>query len=125
MRIANVPPFLEADEKTFAASNISFLPIVLLALVFNVTNVVGFTYADRDSKRKWATGMAASSMFGSIGGVGGSIVSGLGTSHFTSILVVGKMTLTESRTLYRIRSSRRYIQSSRIGLPERLIKKES
>lgn len=61
-------------------SNISFLPIVLLALVFNVTNVVGFTYADRDSKRKWASGMAASSMFGSIGGVGGSIVSGLGES---------------------------------------------
>lgn len=61
-----------------SASNISFLPIVLLALVFNITNVVGFTYADRDSKRKWATGMAASSMFGSIGGVGGSIVSGLG-----------------------------------------------
>ena len=53
---------------------------MLLALVFNLTNVVGFTYADRDSKRKWASGMAASSMFGSIGGVGGSIVSGLGKS---------------------------------------------
>lgn len=63
-------------------SNISFLPIVLLALLFNITNVVGFTYADRDSKRKWASGMAASSMFGSIGGVGGSIVSGLGKLTF-------------------------------------------
>lgn len=61
------------------------MPIVLLALVFNVTNVVGFTYADRDSKRKWASGMAASSMFGSIGGVGGSIVSELGElSHYLS-----------------------------------------
>lgn len=69
-----------------AESNISFLPIVLLALVFNITNVVGFTYADRDSKRKWATGMAASSMFGSIGGVGGSIVSGLGEFYSAAIV---------------------------------------
>ncbi|KAK9895870.1 DUF846-domain-containing protein [Cystobasidium minutum MCA 4210] len=66
--------------------NISFLPIVLLALVFNITNVVGFTYADRDSKRKWATGMAASSMFGSIGGVGGSIVSGLVRGGISKVL---------------------------------------
>lgn len=38
---------------------------------------VGFTYADRDAKRKWATGMAASSMLSQFGGVGGSIVGGL------------------------------------------------
>ena len=60
-----------------SSSNISFLPIVLLALVFNVTNTVGFTYADRDAKRKWASGMAASSMLSQFGGVGGSIVGGL------------------------------------------------
>lgn len=67
-------------------SNISFLPIVLLALVFNITNVIGFTYADRDSKRKWASGIAANSMFGSIGGIGGSIVSGLGKSDQSTLL---------------------------------------
>lgn len=79
---------------------------MLLALVFNITNVVGFTYADRDSKRKWATGMAASSMFGSIGGVGGSIVSGLGEFPFTSIsCIIGttlkhnQMTLVVERTV--------------------------
>ena len=73
----------------FMFSNISFLPIVMLALIFNVTNTVslssrllragrliptilqvGFTYADRDAKRKWATGMAASSMLSQFGGVG-------------------------------------------------------
>jgi hypothetical protein len=27
--------------------NISFLPIVMLALVFNVTNTVGYTYGER------------------------------------------------------------------------------
>ncbi|GAA6040341.1 hypothetical protein JCM8097_007565 [Rhodosporidiobolus ruineniae] len=75
--------------------NISFLPIVLLALVFNVTNTVGYTYdaytnalsfsgpsneQDRDAKRRWATGMAASGMLGQLGGVGGSLVSGLASN---------------------------------------------
>ncbi|KAL7008340.1 Golgi apparatus membrane protein tvp23 [Cystobasidiomycetes sp. EMM_F5] len=32
---------------------------------------------DRDAKRKWASGMAASSVLGQFGGVGGTIVSGL------------------------------------------------
>ncbi|GAA99051.1 uncharacterized protein L969DRAFT_54986 [Mixia osmundae IAM 14324] len=58
-------------------SSISFIPIVILALVFNVTNTIGFSYADRDAKRKWATGMAANSMFGGLGGVGGTVISGL------------------------------------------------
>ncbi|KAI5476376.1 protein of DUF846 family [Pseudohyphozyma bogoriensis] len=57
--------------------NVSFLPIVMLALVFNVTNTVGYTYADRDAKRKWATGMAAQGMLGNLGGIGGSLVGSL------------------------------------------------
>lgn len=85
--------------------NLSFLPIVLLALVFNITNTVGYTYAvrstlhfaalsapfaepfpdspfstilqDRDAKRKWATGMAAGGMMGGLGGFGGSLVTGM------------------------------------------------
>jgi len=66
--------------------NISFLPIVLLALVFNFTNVIGFTYADRDAKRKWATGIAASGVLGQLGGVGGSLVSGLLRSGISKVL---------------------------------------
>ncbi|GAA5870439.1 hypothetical protein JCM16303_002004 [Sporobolomyces ruberrimus] len=93
--------------------NLSFLPIVMLALVFNVTNTVGYTYenqnstgfpplslslslscdrgslstqkllADRDAKRRWATGMAANGMLGSMGGFGGSIVTGLATTAYS------------------------------------------
>jgi len=51
--------------------NISFLPIVLLALVFNITNVIGFTYADRDAKQRWAQqgyGLAG------LGGFGGQVL---------------------------------------------------
>ncbi|KAL8284205.1 hypothetical protein RQP46_004954 [Phenoliferia psychrophenolica] len=48
--------------------NVSFLPIVMLALVFNITNTVGYTYADRDAKRRWATGMAAGGLLGNMGG---------------------------------------------------------
>lgn len=99
--------------------NLSFLPIVILALVFNFTNTIGYTYAvssrdflpsssrvstpkplltrlfsvltcvalfgniylsvfqDRDAKRKWATGMAAGGMAGSMAGFGTSLVSGV------------------------------------------------
>ncbi|KAH9808864.1 hypothetical protein DFH28DRAFT_907190 [Melampsora americana] len=46
--------------------NLSFLPIVLLALVFNFTNTIGFTYADRDSKRK--LGSSATNLFNNFGG---------------------------------------------------------
>ncbi|GAA6046568.1 hypothetical protein JCM3770_006213 [Rhodotorula araucariae] len=70
--------------------NISFLPIVMLALVFNVTNTVGYTYGmaplDRDAKRRWATGMAASGMLGQLGGVGGSIVSGIASTAYRKFL---------------------------------------
>jgi len=51
--------------------NISFLPIVLLALVFNVTNAIGFTYADRDAKQRWAKNAAGWGM--GLGGIGGQL----------------------------------------------------
>ncbi|GAA5922942.1 Tvp23p [Sporobolomyces koalae] len=66
--------------------NLSFLPIVMLALVFNLTNTVGGSstlLADRDSKRRWATGMAANGMLGSMGGFGGSIVTGLASTAYS------------------------------------------
>ncbi|GAA5850431.1 hypothetical protein JCM5353_002719 [Sporobolomyces roseus] len=73
--------------------NLSFLPIVMLALVFNLTNTVGYTYEkrkltkldsfDRDAKRRSATGMAANGMLGSMGGFGGSIVTGLATTAYS------------------------------------------
>ncbi|TFK76924.1 DUF846-domain-containing protein [Pluteus cervinus] len=47
----------------------SFIPIVLLALVFNITNAVGFTYADRDAKQRWANNVMGSAWgFGGFGG---------------------------------------------------------
>ncbi|KIO02279.1 hypothetical protein M404DRAFT_27903 [Pisolithus tinctorius Marx 270] len=51
--------------------NLSFIPIVVLALVFNITNAVGFTYADRDAKQR---GIASSAWNV---GIGGQIVSGV------------------------------------------------
>jgi len=55
--------------------NLSFIPIVALALVFNVTNVIGFTYADRDAKKRWAQDVVSSSW--SIGGLGGQMLTGV------------------------------------------------
>ncbi|KAI0793437.1 hypothetical protein C8Q75DRAFT_750187 [Abortiporus biennis] len=49
----------------------SFIPIVMLALVFNITNAVGFTYADRDAKQKWANN------FSSGWGLGGQMLAGV------------------------------------------------
>ncbi|KAI0321698.1 Golgi apparatus membrane protein TVP23 [Amylostereum chailletii] len=57
--------------------NLSFIPIVFLALVFNVTNVVGFTYADRDAKQRWAQNAAASGWNMGMGGLGGQILTGV------------------------------------------------
>lgn len=54
--------------------NLSFIPIVILALVFNCTNVIGFTYADRDAKQRWASGMAGG---WGIGGIGGQLIGGV------------------------------------------------
>ncbi|KAI0036692.1 Golgi apparatus membrane protein TVP23 [Vararia minispora EC-137] len=62
---------------SFLKLSISFIPIVILALVFNMTNVVGFTYADRDAKRRWATNAAASGWSMGVGGLGGQILSGV------------------------------------------------
>ncbi|EKM60987.1 uncharacterized protein PHACADRAFT_247259 [Phanerochaete carnosa HHB-10118-sp] len=52
----------------------SFIPIVMLALVFNVSNAVGFTYADRDAKQKWANQLSSG---WSIGGLGGQVLAGM------------------------------------------------
>ncbi|KAL5534329.1 TVP23 [Sanghuangporus baumii] len=50
------------------------LPIVLLALIFNVTNAIGFTYADRDAKQRWANSMAASGWNFDLGSIGGQLI---------------------------------------------------
>jgi len=55
--------------------NLSFVPIVVLALVFNVTNVIGFTYADRDAKKRWANSVVSSNW--SMGGLGGQMLTGV------------------------------------------------
>lgn len=69
----------------------------MLALVFNVTNVVGFTYAwvflhilclflnptsfteslssDRDAKKRWANNVVSSNW--SVGGLGGQMLTGV------------------------------------------------
>ncbi|KIM67141.1 hypothetical protein SCLCIDRAFT_14259 [Scleroderma citrinum Foug A] len=55
--------------------NLSFIPIVILALVFNITNAVGFTYADRDAKKRWANSVAGTGW--NMSGFGGQILSGV------------------------------------------------
>ncbi|PVG04508.1 DUF846-domain-containing protein [Serendipita vermifera] len=56
--------------------NFFFIPTVTLALVFNFTNAIGFTYADRDAKAKWANSMVSNNWanLGGLGGYGGQIV---------------------------------------------------
>ncbi|KIK78229.1 hypothetical protein PAXRUDRAFT_834664 [Paxillus rubicundulus Ve08.2h10] len=56
--------------------NLAFVPIVILALVFNITNAVGFTYADRDAKQRWANSVRNSAWDMGIGGLGGQILTG-------------------------------------------------
>ncbi|KIY73128.1 DUF846-domain-containing protein [Cylindrobasidium torrendii FP15055 ss-10] len=63
--------------------NLSYLPILALALIFNITNAIGFTYADRDAKSRWTTGMGMGGSLlglGSLGAnvLGGAVKSGLG-----------------------------------------------
>ncbi|KAH0838458.1 DUF846-domain-containing protein [Lanmaoa asiatica] len=53
--------------------NLAFVPIVILALVFNVTNAVGFTYADRDAKQRLANSVAGASWTMGMGGLGGQL----------------------------------------------------
>uniref|UniRef100_A0A8H7YB52 Golgi apparatus membrane protein TVP23 n=1 Tax=Psilocybe cubensis TaxID=181762 RepID=A0A8H7YB52_PSICU len=60
----------------FVKLGFSFIPIIILALVFNITNVIGFTYADRDAKQKWANSVGGSWGLGGLGGIGGQIVTG-------------------------------------------------
>ncbi|KAH8102599.1 DUF846-domain-containing protein [Cristinia sonorae] len=52
----------------------SFIPIVALALVFNITNAIGFTYADRDAKSRWANQLAGSGWGLGMGGIGGQLL---------------------------------------------------
>lgn len=49
-------------------------------------SLLGFTYADRDAREKWASGMTASNAFSRFGGVGGTIVGGLVKSGMGKIL---------------------------------------
>ncbi|RDB29601.1 Golgi apparatus membrane protein TVP23 [Hypsizygus marmoreus] len=51
----------------------AFIPIVILALVFNFTNAIGFTYADRDAKQRWANTVGTS---WGLGGIGGQLLAG-------------------------------------------------
>ncbi|KAF8525069.1 Golgi apparatus membrane protein TVP23 [Hysterangium stoloniferum] len=57
--------------------NISFLPIVVLALVFNYSNAIGFTYADRDAKERWANSVTSGAWNIGFGGFGGQILGGV------------------------------------------------
>lgn len=67
---------------------VSFLPIVVLALVFNVTNLVGFSYADRAAQKQWATGaMANANLLGfGAGGIGGQLVGSMVRSSLGRML---------------------------------------
>ncbi|ORX62672.1 DUF846-domain-containing protein [Hesseltinella vesiculosa] len=60
----------------------TWLVIVVVAIVLNMANVVGYTQCDKDAKRKWASNMTAQAAFGSLTGsaglVGKAVSSGLG-----------------------------------------------
>lgn len=67
----------DVDALSLPATRNRYLPIVALALVFNLSNVLGFTYADRDAKQRWASSaMGGSFGLGSLGGLGGQLVGG-------------------------------------------------
>ncbi|KAJ4486355.1 Golgi apparatus membrane protein TVP23 [Lentinula aciculospora] len=53
---------------------LAFIPIVILALVFNVANAVGFTYADRDAKQRWADSVVGGGW--GLGSIGGQLITG-------------------------------------------------
>ncbi|KAF8832507.1 hypothetical protein HHX47_DHR1001673 [Lentinula edodes] len=44
------------------------------ALVFNVANAVGFTYADRDAKQRWANSVVGGGW--GLGSLGGQLITG-------------------------------------------------
>ncbi|KJA26162.1 hypothetical protein HYPSUDRAFT_37043 [Hypholoma sublateritium FD-334 SS-4] len=60
----------------FIKLKLRYIPIVILALVFHFTNVIGFTYADRDAKQKWANGVAGGAWNLGLGGIGGQLLTG-------------------------------------------------
>jgi len=53
--------------------NLDSVPTIILALIFNMTNVIGFTYADRDAKEKWASGITWNM---GLSGIGGQLLTG-------------------------------------------------
>jgi len=61
---------------SFLKLGFAFIPIVILALVFNIANAVGFTYADRDAKQRWANSVVSSGWGLGLGGIGGQILTG-------------------------------------------------
>lgn len=62
---------------SFLKFSIEFIPIIILALVFNYTNAIGFTYADRDAKQRWANNLTGGFLgLGSLGSMGGNILAG-------------------------------------------------
>ncbi|KAK7058794.1 Golgi apparatus membrane protein tvp23 [Paramarasmius palmivorus] len=52
----------------------TYVPIVILALIFNFTNAIGFTYADRDAKQRWANQVVGGGW--GLGGIGGQLITG-------------------------------------------------
>lgn len=98
--------FSTYSEQTLTSSLRRFIPIVILALVFNVSNAVGFTYAyvsllpsspsknmqcskrlfhrDRDAKARWADAAAGGFGFG-LGGFGGQIIASAVKSRVNKI----------------------------------------
>ena len=65
-----------------------FIPIVILALIFNLSNALGFTYADRDAKKRWASSVSSGlSPFGGagFGGLGGQLLGSAVRSGLSSV----------------------------------------
>lgn len=51
-------------------------------------DLIGFSYADRDARKKWAQGFAGGSIIGqlgSLGGVGAQMAGGLARSAFSRL----------------------------------------
>ncbi|CAG8676902.1 19442_t:CDS:2 [Dentiscutata erythropus] len=62
----------------FAIFKPSWLLIVVVAITLNLANVIGYTQCDKDAKRKWATGFAASAAASNPSLVGKLFSAGLG-----------------------------------------------
>jgi len=46
---------------------VSWLFIVVIAIVMNAANVYGFSQCDKDAKRRWTTNLVTQSALGSLG----------------------------------------------------------